>query len=254
MSTSARAISGLAHRELLRLVRQPTRVVASVGTPLVLWGFLVAGLGGSMGGSMGRGADAAGYAAWALPGMGALVAMFAAIFGAISLIEDKREGFLRGALTSPTPRWALALGKVLPAAVLAAAQAGIVLAAGPFVGVDAGPAGYAAAVAAMGLMAVGIAGACLAAGWWVDSVSGFHGVMNLALMPAWLLSGAVTTPESSAGWLATIARINPLGWGLHAARAAMGLAEFSASAWAGTAAFAAGGVALAVWAMGRRPR
>ena len=97
----------------------------------MLWGFLVAGLGGSMG----RGADAAGYAAWALPGMGALVAMFAAIFGAISLIEDRREGFLRGALTSPTPRWALALGKVLPAAGLAAAQAvDFPGAAGPLVG------------------------------------------------------------------------------------------------------------------------
>ena len=45
--------------------------------------------------------------------------MFSAIFSTISIIEDRREGFLLSMLVSPAPRTSLVLGKILGSATLA---------------------------------------------------------------------------------------------------------------------------------------
>ena len=57
--------------------------------------------------------------------------------------------------------------------------------------------------------------------WKVDSVQGFHAVMNLLLMPMWLLSGAFFPPSGAPGWLAAVMRANPLTYGVAALRWAL---------------------------------
>jgi ABC-type polysaccharide/polyol phosphate export permease len=57
--------------------------------------------------------------------------------------------------------------------------------------------------------------------WRLDSVQGFHGVMNLVLMPMWLLSGALFPLTSAHTWIGWVMRINPLTYGLAALRAAL---------------------------------
>ena len=48
-----------------------------------------------------------------------LTVMFSSIFSTISIIEDRREGFLLSMLVSPAPRTSLVLGKILGSATLA---------------------------------------------------------------------------------------------------------------------------------------
>src|SRR5690606_30567074 len=131
------------------------------------------------------------YAAYLLPGVVSLLVLFASIFGAISLIEDRHSGFLQAALVSPAPRWAIGLSKVLAGAIVAAAQAAVLFAALPLLGASPGLTGIAAGAAVVVLLAVGTTGFSLMLAWRINSTSGFHGVMNLLLMPAWMLSGAV---------------------------------------------------------------
>ena len=239
------ATLALLGREWRRVVRQPSRVIATIGTVGLLWLVLGSGLAGMRGGGEG-------FSAFLLPGMASMVVVFASIFGAISLIEDRQEGFLQGVLVSAAPRSAIAAGKLLAAAALACVQAGLLLAAGPMLGLRAGVGGYALALVALLAISLGVTGIALALAWKVNSVAGFHGVMNLVLMPMWLLSGAVFPPEQAAAWMQHVMAVNPLSWPTRAMHGSLGLgAAPDAWSWIGSAGFALAGIASVGAVLGR---
>lgn len=213
-----RAIAALVHRELKRFVRQPTRIVASVGTPMVMLVFLGSGFAGSFRGGVANGS----YVAHLLPGLATLSVVFGAVFGSISLIEDRHAGFLQSVLVSPVAGWAVAAAKLAAGSVVATAEGVVLLAAAPLVGLEPTAWGLFAAVAVLALIALGVGGVSLSAAWWVDSVPGFHGVMNLVLMPMWLLSGALFPVSGASMWLRWVMLANPLTWSTAALRVAMG--------------------------------
>jgi len=180
--------------------------------------------------------------------MASLVVLFNAIFASISLIEDRHAGFLQAVLVSPAPRWSMATGKLLGGGVLGFAQACVLLAFSPVVGAELTFAGVASTAGALACLSLGITGLGLAAAWWVDSAAGFHGVMNLVLMPMWLLSGAIFPVVGASGWLRTLVLVNPLAWCQRAVGA--GLAgEADMLAMLLSVAFAIGGVAIAMLTM-----
>jgi ABC-2 type transport system permease protein len=241
----------LSRRELVRFTRQPTRIAAAVGSALLMWTLLGSGFARAIG-------DGA-YAAYLLPGMATMVVLFSSIFAAMSLIEDRNAGFLQSVLVSPAPRWSLIGSKIVGGSVVAWVQAAVLLPAAPLLGLSPGLAGYVQAALALLLMSVGLIGFCLAAAWYVNSTQGFHGVMNVVLMPAWLLSGAIFPLDAAAGWIGAIMRVNPLSWVSTAmGRGLMGEAYGGvggpASVWAAAVLFAAGGFVLAWATVGRRAR
>ena len=103
----------LARREIVRFLRQKSRVVGAVAPPLVMWLLVGSGFKGSFRG------DSFGYF---FPGTVVLVVLFAAIFATISVIEDRREGFLQGVLVAPVAPASIAFGKVLGGSVLGLLQ------------------------------------------------------------------------------------------------------------------------------------
>ena len=52
----------------------------------------------------------------------------------------------------------------------------------------------------------------------MDSTQAFHGIINLFLIPLWLLSGALFPLNKAAHWLSMLMRINPLTYGVEALR------------------------------------
>lgn len=207
---SSRTIGVLVRREFVRILRQPTRIVATLGTAAVFWLLAASGFSGMVepGGEAG-----APYSAYLLPGIALMVVMFGTIFGAIGLIQDRHSGFLQAVLVSPAPLWAIAVSKLVPAAALATLQ-GLVVLAAVFVldGGGVGAAGFALACVALLCGAVGVLAVGLALAWRIDSVAGFHGVMNVVLLPGWVLSGALFPADGASGWLAGVMRFNPLYW------------------------------------------
>jgi ABC-2 type transport system permease protein len=246
------AASGLARRELVRLWRQPSRLIATVGTPAMLWIFFASGFAGSFDPPAGAAEGAETYAAFFLPGAATLAVLFASIFAAMSLIQDRSEGFLQAALVSPAPRASIALAKAAGATIVALLQAIVLLAPAPLVGLEPSPLGFALAAAGLALTAAAVTSLGLALAWIVNSSEGFHGVMNGLLMPMWLLSGALFPVDSAAPWLALLASINPLTWCTTAVRASLTGAEFPTLSWIGAALFAAASVALAARVMSTR--
>ena len=75
------------------------------------------------------------YGEYFFAGTLAMIVMFTAIFSTITVIEDRKEGFLQGVLVAPVPRSAIALGKIAGTATLAVLHALVFLALAPLAGV-----------------------------------------------------------------------------------------------------------------------
>jgi ABC-2 type transport system permease protein len=104
-------VGALAQRELVRFFRQRNRVFGALGQPIIFWVLFSAGLQ----------SNELGYAHF-FPGTLVMILLFTAIFATISIIEDRREGFLQGVLVAPIPRWSMVLGKVLGGSAIAMLQ------------------------------------------------------------------------------------------------------------------------------------
>ena len=141
----------------------------------------------------------------------ALSVLFTSIFANISLIEDRREGFLLGVLVAPVSRLALVLGKVCGATTLGAVQGALLLPLAPLAGLSLDLAKLPLVFAALLLMAFGVTCLGFFCAWWLNSVQGFHSIMNLVLMPMWLISGGVFPLDGSSGLAALAHHDQPLG-------------------------------------------
>ncbi len=210
------AVASLWRREVVRFLRQRSRIVGALATPIVFWLLLGSGLGRSF---RAAGApDDGTYLQYFFPGTIVMILLFSAIFSTISIIEDRREGFLQSVLVAPVPRVALVLGNVLGGTTLAAGQAAVLLSAAPWAGLSPGPAGLMAAAGWLLLIGFGLASLGFLIAWQFDSTQGFHAVMNLVLVPLWMLSGAVFPASGAPGWLQWVVALNPVSYHVAAVR------------------------------------
>ena len=215
-SSGLAVVMVLARRDLVRFLRQPARVAAAIGTPVLLWLFMGSGFAGAFRPAM---LDEVSYTAFLLPGVMTLVAVFTSIFASISIIEDRQAGWLQSVLVAPVPRWSIALGKIAGGSFMAWLQAALLLAAVPFVGMEASIPAVLIALAGLALTCIAMTALGAAFAWRSDTTSGFHAVMNLVFMPMWLLSGAFFPPPVGAStWLGWLMWINPLTWCTQAIR------------------------------------
>ena len=210
------ATGALVWREVVRFVRDRNRVVGALLQPILFWGLFGAGLRASFRPPLGEGSI--NYAEYFFPGTVVLILLFTAIFSTISLIEDRREGFLQGVLVAPIPRSSLVLGKVLGGTVLAVGQGTLVLLCAPFVGVRLTPASFALSVTVLLVVGFGLTALSFCVAWMMDSTQGFHAVRTVLLMPRWLLSGAFFPAAGAPSWLRVLMNADPLTYGMAALR------------------------------------
>ena len=212
--------ASLAWREIIRFMRQRSRVVGGFATPVLFWLLLGSGLGQSfrVGGSTPGGESATGYMEYFFTGSIVMIVLFTAIFSTISTIEDRSEGFLQSVIVSPAARSSIAAGKILGSAVLATLHASVFLALAPLIGFDLSLSKALAMVAILFVLSLGLSGLGFIIAWSMDSTQGFHSVMNLLLLPMWMLSGAAFPASGASSWLATAMGVNPLTYGVTALR------------------------------------
>jgi ABC-2 type transport system permease protein len=225
--TAILPIWSLTQREIVRFLRQRSRVTGAFAQPIIFWVLFGVGLSGSfrMPGATDGGLS---YQAYFIPGITAMIVLFTAIFSSISVIQDRNEGFMQGVLAAPVPRSSLVLGKIMGGTLLAFVQAAafiglaLLLQATGLVSLDFSLGfgqilGVALLVLLMGL---GLCGLGFFFAWRLDSVQGFHAIMSVLLFPMWLMSGAFFPSEGS-GWLKWIIAANPLTYGVAGLRRLM---------------------------------
>lgn len=216
-------------RELVRFWRQKSRVLGVVASPLVFW--LLIGYGSN---------DLARYYSGSL----VLTVMFSAIFSTISIIEDRREGFLLSMLVSPAPRTSMVLGKILGAATLAWVQGLIFLLFAPLAGVSLGIGNLLPVAAAIFLISFTLTGLGFVIAWKMDSTAGFHGIMNLLLLPMWMVSGSLFPMATAHGFVRVLMWINPLTYSIGLLNHTLNLPNATPGALESLLVTAAFGVAL----------
>ena len=203
-------------REVVRFYRQRARVVGVIASPVVFWLVIGSGFGTSF--RAGGGATDQHYLDYFYPGALIMIVLFTSIFTMMSVIEDRKEGFLLSVLVAPVARSAIVLGKVLGGTTLATIQGLIFLVFAPLVGVHIDFGGFLLIVIAVFLVSFALTALGFAIAWPMDSTQAFHAIINLFLIPLWLLSGALFPLSGASGWLRLIMRINPLTYGVEALR------------------------------------
>src|SRR5262249_8737180 len=139
------------------------------------------------------------YAQYFYPGVIVLVLLFTAIFSTISTVEDRREGFLQGGLVVPISRFTVVVGQGLGATPLALVQGLIFLMLAPLAGIHLNLWAIAVTSGMMAIIAFALTNIGLTIAWRIESTQGFHAIMNLILIPIWLLSGAFFPSNGTPG-------------------------------------------------------
>jgi len=190
-------------RELVRFWREKSRVMGFVGSPLIFWFVIGSGFGNLE---------------FFFPGALTMTVMFSAIFSTMSLIEDRREGFLLSMLVSPAPRSSMVLGKVLGSTTLAWLQGMLFLLFALLTNLKLSPEVIVGVAGALFLVSFTFTVLGFLIAWQMDSSSGFHAVMMLVLFPLWMVSGALFPEEKAHGWMKVLMKVNPMTYGLAALR------------------------------------
>lgn len=209
----------LLHREVVRFIRQKNRIVGALGTPIVFWFFIGSGLQNSVTDAALFSSEAqqgVHYLQYFFPGTIVLIVLFTAIFSTISIIEDRQTGFLQGVLVSPTPRASIVMGKLLGGSILATLQGLIFMLLAPFLGIRFGLTDGILIALVLFLMSFGLTGLGFIFAWALDSTQGFHAIMNLCLMPLWILSGSMFPFSNAPHWLKVVMVVNPLTYSVAA--------------------------------------
>nr|MDO8081492.1 ABC transporter permease [Candidatus Freyarchaeota archaeon] len=160
------------------------------------------------------------YISFLSPGIVAMTAMFTAMFAGVSIVWDRRFGFLNKLLVSPIPRSSIMLGKMISATIRAMTQGLIVIALAILVGakINTGLLGIIMAVPYMALFSLGFSGMSTAVGIKMAEHEEFFGVINLILMPLFFASGALFPVALMPGWLQVVAYGNPLTYAVDGIR------------------------------------
>ena len=242
-------------RDLLRFFRQPSRIVGALGQPVIFW--LVIGTG--MSATFRMPGAGVGYLEYFYPGVVLMVVLFAAIFTTVSVIEDRRQGFLQAVLAGPGSRTALVAGKSLGSASVALSQAALFLVLSPLAGFSPLQVDWALLATALLLAALALAALGFAVAWLVDNIQGYHAIQMTLLVPLWVVSGAMFPPSPAHPAFTAMMRLNPVAYAVSAARRAFqgptapgALPGSAATDLAVLAAFAVATLALATFAARRR--
>lgn len=209
------ALAAIAQRDLLKLLRDRSRLAVNLAFPL----FLVAGLGSLLQPTVGA---VTGLNAVSLAFTGVLAATVfqSAAAGMISIVEDRETDFARVLFVSPVSRATLIGGKVLGECLVALAQAACVLAFAALIGVSVPAITLLVLVPACAAACLAGAGFGLAAVAVLPSQRSAMDVFQFLIIPQYVLAGVLVPLHGTASWLRAVSLAMPLRYAVDLTRAA----------------------------------
>jgi len=162
------------------------------------------------------------YFSFMAVGMLSFVVVFTAMFSGMSIVWDRRLGFLNKALSTPVARGAIIMSKVLNSVLRSLIQAAIVVMLAWLLGMQFSasftPLNLLVAFAALFLMCLGLSSLFLAIAIRSTRWETQMAVVNLLNLPLIFTSNALFPTNFMPDWLQTISRINPITYGTDAVR------------------------------------
>jgi ABC-2 type transport system permease protein len=202
-------------RQLKRYFRSKSRMIGSLGQPLL---FLVA-LGFGLG-PVFKQAGEGNYLQFLVPGVIAMSIIFTALFSGVEVIWDKQFGFLKETLVAPVSRLHIMIGRTLGGATVSVIQGLIVFLLASLIGFRPVNLNYLPlAFIFMFLIALLFTALGTAIASVLEDMQGFQLIMNFLVMPLFFLSGAIFPLQKGVpGLLLTIATLDPLAYGVDGLR------------------------------------
>jgi ABC-2 type transport system permease protein len=202
-------------RELKRYWRSKSRMVGSLGQPLL---FLLA-LGYGLGATFQK-AGEGNYMNFLAPGIIGMSIIFTSIFSGIQVIWDRQFGFLKETMVAPVSRFNIMIGRTLGGATIAAIQ-GIVVLILALIFTSFRPYNWflvLPAVLVMLLVGTMFTALGTAIASQLEDMQGFQLIMNFLVMPLFFLSGALFPLSGLPSVLIVITKFDPLSYGIDAFR------------------------------------
>jgi ABC-2 type transport system permease protein len=207
-------------RHLLALWRQPWWIAISLAQPityLVLYGQLfnrIVELPGF---------HAKNYMTFVTPGIVIMMSIFGGGWNGMGIIMELDNGVMDRFLVSPVSRFAIIGGRLIQMSIILVVQTTIIVALGVLLGArfDGGIVGLLVLVVSAVLLAVPFGALSNAMGLVLRRTESVIGASNFILLPMIFLSSVFMAPGLMPSWIQHVARFNPVGWAVVAARSAM---------------------------------
>lgn len=209
-------------RELKRYSRSRSRIIGSLGQPILFLFALGFGLGPIF-----QKAGQGNYFQFLGPGIISMSILFTAIFAGIQVIWDKQFGFLKETLVAPVPRWQIMLGKTIGGATIAVLQGTLVLILATIFGFRPELNLLLLTLIYMLLVAVFFTGLGISIASVLGDINGFQIIMNFLVQPVFFLSGALFPLQNLPKIIGGITEIDPLTYGVDGIRGTLtGVSHF----------------------------
>lgn len=124
------AILTIAYRDLLKFLRDPSRLIGTLIFPVIFIGILGGSLQSNLGGSIGYN-----FLTFVFTGVFAQTLFQSTASGMISLIEDRENDFTQEIFISPISRYSIIFGKIVGESLVALVQAIVIIIFGIVIGV-----------------------------------------------------------------------------------------------------------------------
>lgn len=207
-----RPIYAVLERELVRMVRQRTRLVAAMVRPLI-WLLVIGGGFAAL-----AGAD---YQSFLVPGVLGMTMLFGAMLAALGTVYDKESGVMRMMLVAPLPRVWIVIAKLAAAAAAGLAQALLLLAVLAVLGYTGRNIDWALLALALTATSLACAGIGVLTASFSRTLENFAGIMNFVIFPVFFVSGSLYPVRELPVVLYWAAALNPYTYGVDLLKHAM---------------------------------
>lgn len=196
-------------RQMKRFVRSRSRIIGTIVQPL----FFLFILGGGFSGATLPGMTGD-YVQFIAPGIVAMAILFSSMYTGVSVLWDKKFGFMQEILVAPVSRFSIVIGRTLGGATTAVLQGTIVLIIALLLGVPvSSTSGFILAYIFMILIGLTSVGFGLIMASKMEDFEGFQIIITLIIMPLFFMSSAlfpIATSDKLPEILKTISFANPL--------------------------------------------
>jgi ABC-2 type transport system permease protein len=161
------------------------------------------------------------YFSYLVCGMLVFIVLFTSAFSGMSVVWDRRFGFMNKALTTPVSRGTIVMGKIFQSVGRSLVQAAVVLVIGIVLGMSTGSlsaAGIAGTFAIIFMVSMGLSGLfvmlSLRSSDWQTQMA----IINLLNLPLLFASNALFPVKIMPAWLQDVVKVNPVSYAIDAIR------------------------------------
>jgi ABC-2 type transport system permease protein len=215
-------------REFKVFLREKSRLVASIFTPL-MWLFVIgSGLGSvvsnpsalstvvySTAGEVGSEID---YQQFIFPGIICMSVIFSSVFFGSYIIWDRKFDFLKSVMVAPVSRTTIFIGKTFGGMTTSIIQAAILLVIGLAIGIHYTPFSIVTIAVIILLLSFALTSLGLTIGSYIESLEGFQLIVSFVVFPLFFLSGALFPLNNLPGWLSILTMVDPATYAVDALR------------------------------------